>query len=436
MPDNWFCDSCGSLNRGQADRCYRCKSAKAKAIAATTREQRPQDALLPGADKVGAARAAARLAPHSYVDPALLGYLSALGFTIMFAAGLATIAGAVAALLAKLAPDVFQFTDAMGRLTVVAGAVTAAGSVLALVCHSVFLWLTTRNVPALAGGTPRFGSGRALAWWIEAWLWQLWAFCIVWILPGILLLVILFLLRIGVAALGAIGFFVALALIWYFGRYAGIRIDFPQYALEVLRKPARLLEDLTERLAVKDSPGRRLVSLWSTSWVVGAVIRFFLPYLVLGLWVFIVLLLAVRALAGVGGRMPSQSDLLLTEATFVALMGLTALLADLMAVFFMARLTLALTDAQRERRRWLVEGESPLPNQLAGRAPLPVPPAPEPNAVAPPAPSAPPAPVPRPTGAFTGFARGSSAPAGPAPAPSDSQPDPDRSPGRPDIPPG
>jgi hypothetical protein len=447
MPESWFCESCGSLNRGNADRCYRCKSPKAQGVAATTREQRPVDALFPGADKVDAARAAAQLAPHSYIDPSLLGYLAVVGFTILFAAGLATLAGAVAALLATVAPDTFKFTDAMRRLTVVAGAVTGAGSILAVVCHSAFLWLTTRNVPALAGGMPRFGSRRALAWWIEAYLWQVWALCVVWVVPGILLLVVLIVLAFGQALLGGFGFLGALFAIWYFGRYSGIRIDFPQYTLEVLRKPARLLEDLTERLAAQESPGRRLVSLWSTSWVTSAVIRVFLPYLVLGLWVFIVLLLAARAFAGLDvGKMPSESDLLLAETTFVALMGLTALLTDLLAVFFIARVTLALTDAQRKRHRWLVEGDSLPPNQFARQAPQPAPPAPEPNALATPAPSAPPSPAPRPAGAFTGFGRGPASAAGPLPeagplpaagpcAPSAPQPEVDRPSRRPDIPP-
>jgi len=356
MPNSWFCDSCGSMNRGQADRCYRCRKPKAGVAFATTRDRRPEDALFPGVDGISAERARSLLSQHSYVNPAIPGYLSVFLFTVLIATGLVSLTEAIAVVLVTAAPGMFHITDALNRLAAVAAAVAATASILAVICHSIFLGLTARNVPALAGGRSSSTAGRAAGWWIEAYLRQVWATCIVWILPGVLLVVLVVLVAAGAATLGLFGILAVLFAIRRWGRYSGIRIDFPRYALDTLRQPARMLEDLTERLEIEGSPGRRLVNLWSTSWIGAWAIRCFLPYLILGLYVAVVAGVVAAALAGRGvGNMPTEAEMVRAAYLFGLLMLLVAALAELLAVFFMARVTIALVDGQRRRRRWLLE---------------------------------------------------------------------------------
>ena len=117
MPDNWFCESCGSLEsrqrrsllsvqvrEGAGDRGHHSRAASAETLFCPARtgwtpaERRPGSPIIP--TSISRFRRT----------------LSVLGFTILIAAGLATVAGSVAALLAMLAPDAFQVTDAMRRL--------------------------------------------------------------------------------------------------------------------------------------------------------------------------------------------------------------------------------------------------------------------------------------------------------------------------------
>jgi hypothetical protein len=394
MPETWFCESCSSLNRGQADRCYRCKAPRTAAVV-VSRAQRPSDMLVPGVDALERGREAAGMAEHAYISPALLGFVSVVGFTVMFAAGLATLASAVALAVEAIAPDVVQVGDGVHRLLLVCLVVLNAGILVAFPCHSVFLWLTTRNVPALAGGTPLYGPERALLWWVEAYLWRLLAYCIIWILPIILLLVVLFVVALGLEVLGFVGMVIAIVALRKAGNLAGVRLDFPLHAIDTLRKPARLLNDLAERLAMKGASAGRLVSLWQTSWIASSMILFLMPFLVLGMALLILALPLVGALAGIEiGRLPSRDEMERTLIAFELLMLAVAALTELFAILFMARLTLALTDAQRERRKWLVQGESLQANILSPQPVQPAQPAPEPPRAWNPAPVPQPAPQP------------------------------------------
>jgi hypothetical protein len=394
VPENWFCDSCGSMNRGQADICYRCRKPKTGVAFATTRDRRPGDALLPGLDAITAEGARSLLGQQSYVNPVIPGYLSMFLFTVLMATGLVSLTDAIAVVLATAAPDTFHVTDALNRLVAVAAAVAGTASILAVICHSIFLGLTARNVPALAGGCPSFTASRTAGWWIEAYLRQVWATCIIWILPAVLLVVLVALVAAGAATLGLFGILAVVFAIWRWGGYSGIRIDFPKYALDTLRQPARLLEDLTERTEVQGSPGRRLVNLWSTSWIGAWAIRCFLPYIVLGLYLAVVAGAVIAALAGHPvGDMPTEAEMARAAMMLVLLMLLVAALADLLAVLFMTRLTLALVEGQRARRRWLLQAAE---GRGGGAAPVSRP-VPAPPAQARPAPSSlPPALVPGP----------------------------------------
>jgi hypothetical protein len=353
MQEAWFCENCRSMNRAQSSVCYRCHAPKAQATLATVQEQRPADVAIPGIDHLDGGQAAALLG-HAYQDVSALGYLAAASL------GIAALASAVTLLLTALVVLVastagsFRLNAAGAGVLLVAGGVSSLAVPAGILLHSVFLGLTTRNVPALGGGQPSFGALRAGLWWLEAGFWVLAASFVVWSLPGIAILLMAASMILGFQVFGLIGLVAVVIAIEWTRRELDLSLNVFRYSLAALRRPARPLDELASRLGAKGSPGHDLVGLWSASWVSGFAITIFMPLLGLGIAVAAVGGVLIARLAGIDVRMPSAAELDWAQRVFEALMALVATLASLLAIFFMARLTLWLTRAQRDRRRWVV----------------------------------------------------------------------------------
>jgi hypothetical protein len=371
MQEAWFCENCRSMNRAQSNVCYRCHAPKAGATLATVRDQRPVDVAIPGIDHLDGGRAAALLS-RTYQDVSALGYLAAAILGIAAVASAVTLfLTALVVLLASTAGNV-SLSPGAAAVLLIAGGVGSLAVPAGILLDSIFLGLTTRNVPALGGGQPSFGPLRAGLWWLEAGFWVLAASFVVWSLPGIVILLMAASMILGFEVFGLIGLVGVVIAIEWTRRELSISFNVFRYSLAALRRPARPLNELASRLGAKGSAGHDLVGLWSASWVTGFAITIFMPLLGLGIGVAAIAVVLVAALAGIDVRMPSAAELDWAERVFEALMAVVATLAALLAIFFMTRLTLWLTRAQRDRRRWVLSAAG-RPGGLHAPGPAPAP---------------------------------------------------------------
>jgi hypothetical protein len=340
MQSYWFCDSCKSMNRAEASRCYSCRAPKGSSLPEV--HGHPHDVLIPGQTAPEDVRVVPALSGGSYLGALLLGYLSAILFIVPLLAGLVVLCGGVINILSALEPERFAMSATMERLTTMGLILYGAGLGLAVLFHSAFLCLTTSNVPALGGGMPRFGSTRAALWWIEGRLWVALASLIFGMLAAGALLA---------AAMFFPGLIVGVVAFWALSRLIGSPIT-------LIRKPVRLHADLARRLGLQDSAGHGLVSTWATSWTIARLLEMLAPLLMA-----LVMLLAAVGLFGQAVSGASQRDLLAraesldrtVEASYVLFVAV-AFAADLFALFAMTRLTLWYVHAQRARRAWILGG--------------------------------------------------------------------------------
>ncbi len=341
MQEYWFCEACRSMNRADADRCYSCRAPRENSTMATVHERRLGDVLVPGVDRLDQGAAAAMRSQHAYTPVSALAYVSValLLLSILCQVGYITIL--LAGLIALLSPATYELGDGA---TIVAGVCFVGyvlSQVLAAIVHGIFLGLTDANAPSLGGGQPRFGPVRAGAWWIEALLWTWRVDLTIW-LP-------LYLgLRVS-EVLGLLGIPIAVALVtvslWIFGS-----------PIDGLRKPGRLLEDLTRRLGLRGSSSG-LASMWSAAWVSARLIDAIGPVLIV-VGAVIAFFAAIPQMVGFQAGSESIYDLrdiATAFAVLVDLMVLCEMIANVIALALLAGITLSLADAQDTRRRWVME---------------------------------------------------------------------------------
>jgi len=343
MQEFWFCEACKSMNRGDADHCYRCRAPRARATMATIHERHLADVMMPGVDKLEQGTARAMLAGYPYNDVGPMGYIAAAVLIPPILFQLGFLLYEVANLVSLIAPDRYFLGAGWSLLLQVCLGGYGLFVVIAAVIHSVFLALTNTNVPSLGGGTPRFGTPRAAGWWIEAALWAWRANLTVWI-P-------IYLGIRSMEVLGLFGLVFALALVWLAVRY----LHNPMYSLQ---KPVRLLEDLTSRLALRGSSDGGLASMWSAAWGTARMVDVITPLLVV-VGAIVMVLAAVIQMTRTTTGSPPASELsfassVTTLSAALILIVVVEVVANIIALALLARLTLSLAHSQKVRRSWVV----------------------------------------------------------------------------------
>ncbi|MGD0862629.1 MAG: hypothetical protein ABSA21_07690 [Candidatus Limnocylindrales bacterium] len=371
MQEFWFCEACKSMNRGDADKCYRCRAPKAHATMATVHERRLEGVMMPGVDQLEPGAARAMLAqhpydvawPYGYVSVALLilAMLFQIGFAIWWLAVLVTLHAPSLDTLGGYAFGGYTLGAGWSGFEQISLWGYVAASIGAAVVHSVFLALTDTNVPALGGGQPRFGPAQAAAWWIEAlgWAWR--ANLTVWI-PLYICLRSAEIVG-GFGPLGVLGLMFGIALIWLSIRLLGS----PLYSL---RKPGRLLEDLTRRLALRGSSDSGLASMWSAAWGTARMIDLMGPVVVVGAVFAMAIVSIFEMLRTTSGAAPDFGLGTVLSSFYaitllITVLVIAELVANSIALFLLARVTLSLCDSERARRRWVIESAG----RPAGRVP-------------------------------------------------------------------
>jgi hypothetical protein len=356
MQEYWFCETCKSMNRGDADNCYRCRAPRARATMATIHERHLEGVMMPGFDKLEPGVARAMLAQHPYNPAWPYAYASVALLIPPIAFQVGLLLYEVAYLIALVAPDRYSMGATWSLVLAICLGGFGASLVLAGVVHSIFLGLTDMNVPSLGGGEPRFAPPRAFAWWIESGLWALRANLTVW---GPL--------AIGLKSMEVVGLFglaFALMLLTVTTRY----FHNPLYSLG---KPARLLEDLIARLALRGSSDRGLASMWSGAWSTARLIDVITPLVVVvGAIVMVVASFIQMTREAFGTAPASELNYLSSFYTLAALLVLLVVaevVANIIALLLLARITLSLSDSQRARRQWVVQSAG-RDGTLAGHA--------------------------------------------------------------------
>jgi hypothetical protein len=316
---------------------------------ATVHERRLKDVAIPGVDRLAGGQAAAMLAQNSYVPAWPVGWLSAvlLVFAGLVEVGLAAVVAAQ--LIPLIVPGTYVLGDRWSYLLLVGTLAYALTLVVAAGFSSVFLGLIDMNVPSLGGGTPRFGRWRAAAWWIESDLWFARAAIVV---PGWALLGVMTRSYTGLVSgliVGGVFFYSAFRL-----------LGSPLYAL---RKPARLLDDLTRRLSVRGTGDAGLAGMWSAAWTTARLISILSPLIYLTIYIVAVIVISVSHLSAAYisanlqsnfGDFLNPSGFALTAVAAWVLVWTVSLVADLIALFLLARITLSLSDSERVRRQWVL----------------------------------------------------------------------------------
>jgi hypothetical protein len=346
MQQFWFCEGCKSMNRVSSDWCYRCGAPKATMTMATVNEAASGAVLTPQLDEEHREVAWALMARHSYTSAWGLGYFAAGLLFLTVAVAVALFAAEVALMLSHRTLDPLSITidpDSVQLTALRTGAFAFIGTAIAaVVAHSIFLALTSTNTAALGSGSARFSVERAAWWWIESYLWAIRA-GLAFIVPPLLCIL----------AIGLIGIVPGLILgaVWFACAFAVLGDP-----ISSLGKPKRLLEDLYGRLALKDSPDSRMVSLWAMAWGTARGVS----YAVASGTYILLLLLTVMQFIGyfAGFRLTSGSN---AEINFVAILirdiiVVTELVADGIALILLARVTLELAHRQRVREEWVLSG--------------------------------------------------------------------------------
>jgi hypothetical protein len=368
VQESWFCAYCKSMNRAGASHCYRCHASRAQATMASVTERNPATVLTPGLDDEHREVAWELMARSTYFSAWRLGYAATA--LLFLAATLVLTSVATGLALVILGRDPNQASAGLAGLppSAVMGFVVGGSLAVAVVVHSAFLALTSMDTPGLGSGWPRFGPLRASVWWIESFLWAIRA-ALAFVVPP-------FLLVLGLA-LGGVIFGIVGGVVWFVCAYWLLGDP-----ITCLGKPSRLLRDLHERLAVPGSADSRVVTLWATAWGMARGVDYAAAA---GLYVLAVVILAVQLLSPVTGfafELSSGSQGVLAAQMLAGLVAGVQVLADIVALFFLARVTYDLSDRQRIREKWVLSGlrPGPSPSTRAPRMPAPRSQSPDPSA--------------------------------------------------------
>lgn len=294
MQEFWFCDRCGSMNRTDSGRCYKCLAGKANATAGTTTVLRHGYVAAPALDDENLGIARAYMSNGRYVSAWQIGYLT--GFMTIMVVAVEAFYVAIALLRASsrspgYSPDGFPWFETP---PVVLGLVIVALVVVALVLQGLFLSLTSMNSPALGSGTASFGPFRCAVWPLESVLWAVW----------------------GLGGLRA------------YDRWWARHLDFADPLSSATANPPRLLKDLLDRLWVPGRSGSGLVSLWGTAW--GALV-------LIGYALVFTLVLAL-----IGTPLPFLVLLVLESCVFA------------LCFITLARITFEMARRQHIREQWVL----------------------------------------------------------------------------------
>jgi hypothetical protein len=308
MQEFWYCDRCGSMNRADSGRCYKCRAGKANATAGTTTVLRQGYVAAPALDDENRGIARAYMSQGRYVSAWQIGYLT--GFVTIVAVAFEALYATIAVLHAisrspgYASPKAFPWFETPPA---VLGLAVAALVLVGLVLQGLFLCLTSMNSPALGSGTARFGPFRCAVWPLESVLWAVW----------------------GLGGLRA------------YDRWWARRLYLGDPLSSATDNPPRLLQDLLDRLWVPRRSGSGLVPLWGTAWAALVLIGY--------------LLLFTLVLALIGTPLP-----------FVVLLAIGS--CDFAWCFItLARITFEMARRQHIREQWVLDNLRPA---TAGRPAL------------------------------------------------------------------
>lgn len=337
----WFCDRCQSMNRANADQCYRCRSPRELVAKVVVTARQEGVVLTPGLDEEHRGVAWTLMSRQRYYSAWKLGYVATVLLVVTLI--LSTIENA-ALMPVALMNGFVQQVDIPRQLILGIAICSAALSIVGLitiVVHSAFLALTSMAVPALGSGTPRFHPARAAVWWIEGELWAIRG-SLAFIVPPLLSLL-------AMALFGLLG--ILAGIVWFVCAYM-----FLGDPVTCLAKPRRLLLDLYQRLAIPGSEDTRKITLWSLAWGVfhglGSAVAG-LVYLVFILFVFVAF---IAELAGSPLTLISGQRLYAVEIVLSLTVLTIETIASIAALYFLAQITLDLANRQRFRERWVLEG--------------------------------------------------------------------------------
>ena len=354
MQEFWFCEACKSMNRGNADHCYRCHAPKDSSTMATVVRRQPGVVLTPGLDDEHRAVAWTLMFRQTYVSAWKLGYVAATLLLLVIAVGAVAAAIEIALMVSRGSPTPVAPADARSPIFLVTLLAMGLIGLCAAVAHSVFLGLTSMDAPALGSGSPQFDPVRAGLWWIESWLWAIRA-GLAFVVPPLLCF---YAMSIGGVILGLVpGLVWVVCAFWLLGD-----------PITSLGKPARLLKDLWERLAVPGSSDARIVTLWSAAWGVARGV----DYAIAALTYIAIMALAIasfvssRSGVSIGGS--SNANVTLMVILLVDLVVLVQWIADGIALYLLAQITIELSQRQRTREGWVLAGSS----SALARANLPI----------------------------------------------------------------
>ena len=344
MQEVWLCANCGAVNRSAGTSCYRCEA--------------PQAAPVRGRSSPSTtAEIAAR---PSYIPAWPIGFLAAALLALQALFQLGVMAAAALLVPSLIAPAKFPVSDVSLGIMRISLAGYVLVSIGSAAVHSIFLALTAFDTSALGGGKPQFGPLRAFFWWIESGLWSLRANLTVWIPLGIGFFALVAFVpqrdSLGVAMEPQQWVLVCLlsaVLVLLFTLFLAISIfGFPTV---VLRKPGRLLDDLTQRLTPSAVPSN-LAGKWTTSWSIARACELVAPAIYVA-WVLIAIaMMALASPAAVSTRLESQANSL-NAVGIVALILLAVVgwVANTRSTVLLARITFALSRAQIGGRKRAAE---------------------------------------------------------------------------------
>jgi hypothetical protein len=356
MDEFWFCNACRSMNRGDAEHCYHCRAPKSDATLATIEIRNLDGVMLPGVESFDLSPDRAMLSREPYRAAWRIGYVSAaiLLATIVFQFGLATACAIQVA--AAMVPD-YSAGPWAGPLLLASAAGYALSLGLAAVVHSAFLGRIDGNVQSLGGGQPQFGSARASLWWLESVLWFVRANLVIWI-PALLIL----------GAEGIAGpyssHFTQRAILLPGMLLAWLAFRILGNPLKSLGRPNSLLNDLTGRLALRETPAGQ-VAIWSGAWLAARLIDTVLIVVLVVSFELWAILGAVGLLEFASHPDPTSAGLGLTTSypALIPLVVMAELAANAIAVGLLARLTVSLCRAEKVRRDWVLAAAG-VPNEI------------------------------------------------------------------------
>jgi hypothetical protein len=330
------------MNRANDRQCYKCRAPKDEATLATVANRSQDVVLTPGLDEEHREVAWTLMFRQKYISAWKIGYLAAgmLLVTLVLATFLAVVSVAVIVGASSLNPD--QLSAGQTAAIGLVGLLFILSFLATAFVHSVFLCLTSMAAPALGSGSPRFDPVRAAVWWIESFLWAVRG-GLAFVIPPLMCFVgIIF----GGLIFGlAIGVVWAVCAFWVLGD-----------PISNLGKPKRLPEDLWNRLATPGSADSRLVTLWSAAWGVGRGVEYavsamtFLAFIVFVMFEFLISILGLQV------QPASQSQAELMGRLTANVVVIVQLVADGIAFFLLARVTIELSRRQRIREAWVLGG--------------------------------------------------------------------------------